>query len=176
MGPMLKEEAFHLFTGQSGLARIIKSGKVPTEIVQKYLNKWLSTGYDLLGKDHSSSAGRFYRWGFKGRFDEATASAPPKDLDRLNEESRYLYYKEDCQIIDSLNQLIPEGKPKLRAPDPKFNREIGNYVGKMYSVDGDPLSETEYRENLKKVLPGLEDFKLLEPIFKEKNWMAAGNA
>lgn len=176
MGPMLKEESFHLFTGQSGLARIIKSGKVPTEIVQKYLNKWLSTGYDLLGKDHSSSAGRFYRWGFKGRFDEATASAPPKDLDRLNEESRYLYYKEDCQIIDSLNQLIPEGKPKLRAPDAKFNREIGDYVGKTYSVDGDPLSEAEYREHLKKVLPGPEDFKLLEPIFKEKNWMAAGNA
>jgi len=176
MGPMLKEEAFHLFTGQSGLARIIKSGKVPSEIVQKYLNKWLSTGYDLLGKDHSSSAGRFYRWGFKGRFDEATASAPPKDLDRLNEESRYLYYKEDCQIIDSLNQLIPEGKPKLRAPHPKFNREIGDYAGKMCSVDGDPLSEAEYREYLKKVLPGPEDFKLLEPIFKEKNWMAAGNA
>jgi hypothetical protein len=38
------------------------------------------------------------------------------------------------------------------------------------------LSETEYREHLKKVLPGPEDFKLLEPIFKEKNWMAAGNA
>ena len=176
MGPMLKEEAFHLFTGQSGLSRIIKSGKVPIEIIQKYLNKWLSTGYDLLGKDHSGSAGRFYRWGFKGRFDEASASAPPKDLDRLNEESRHLYYKEDCQIIDSLNQLIPEGKPKLRAPDPKFNREIGDYVGKTYSVDGDPLSEGEYREHLKKVLPGPEDFKLLEPIFKEKNWMAAGNA
>ena len=75
-----------------------------------------------------------------------------------------------------MNQLIPKGKPKLRAPDPKFNREIGNYVGKTYSVDGDPLSETEYREHLKKVLPGPEDFKLLEPIFKEKNWMAAGNA
>jgi len=35
MGPMLKEEAFHLFTGQSGLLRIIKGGKVPIEIMQK---------------------------------------------------------------------------------------------------------------------------------------------
>jgi len=52
---MLKEESFHLFTGQSGLGRIIKSGKVSTEILQKYLNRWLSTGYDLLGKDHSGS-------------------------------------------------------------------------------------------------------------------------
>ena len=29
MGTMLKEEAFHLFTGQSGLSRIVKAGKVP---------------------------------------------------------------------------------------------------------------------------------------------------
>jgi hypothetical protein len=84
------------------------------------MDSWLSTGYDLLGKDHASSAARFYRSGFKGRFDEATTFAPPKDLDRLNEEARNLYYKEDSQTIDSLNRLIPEGKPKLRAPDPKF--------------------------------------------------------
>ncbi len=35
MGPMLKEEAFHLFTGQSGLARIVKAGKMPIEILAK---------------------------------------------------------------------------------------------------------------------------------------------
>jgi benzoyl-CoA 2,3-dioxygenase component B len=173
---MLKEEAFHLFTGQSGLSRIIKGGKVPLEIMQKYLNKWLSTGYDLFGKDHSSSAARFYRWGFKGRFDEATASAPPKGLDRLNEEARNHYYQEDCQIIDSLNRLIPEGKPKLRAPEPKFNRQIGDHAGKMYSVQGNPLSETEYKEHRAKVLPSSEDAKVLESIFKAGNWMAAGTA
>jgi len=171
MGPMLKEEAFHLFTGQSGLSRIVKAGKVPLEIVQKYLNKWLSTGYDLLGKDHSSSAARFYRWGFKGRFDEATASAPPKDLDRLNEEARNLYYKEDCQIIDSLNALIPEGQPKLRAPDPKFNRQIGDYAGKTYSVEGHLLDADDYRRHLDEVLPGPEDEETLGYIFQEGNWI-----
>jgi benzoyl-CoA 2,3-dioxygenase component B len=176
MGPMLKEEAFHLFTGQSGLSRIIKAGKVTIEIIQKYLNKWLSTGYDLLGKDHSSSAARFYRWGFKGRFNEATGSTLPKDLDRLNEEARNLYYKEDCEIIEGLNRLIPPGKPKLRAPEVKFNREIGDYAGNKYSVDGAPLSPAEYEEHLRKVLPGQEDFKILGTILKEKNWIAAGNA
>ncbi len=152
MGPMLKEEAFHLFTGQSGLSRIVKAGKVPIEILQKYLNKWLSTGYDLFGKDRSSSAARFYRWGFKGRFDETTAKEPPKDLERLNEEARLLYYKEDCEIIDSLNKLVPEGQPKLRAPDMKFNREIGDYAGKRYSVTGESLSEAEFAAHLKRVL------------------------
>ena len=176
MGPMLKEEAFHLFTGQSGLSRILKGGKVPVEILQKYLNKWLSTGYDLFGKDHSSAAARFYRWGFKGRYDETTAVAPPADLERMNEEARSLYYNEDCQIIATLNQLIPEGQPKLRAPDPKFNRQIGEYVGKTYSVDGQPLSNTEYQDHLKTVLPGPEDRTALESVFKDKNWMTAGNA
>lgn len=176
MGPMLKEEAFHLFTGQSGLSRTVKAGKVPIEILQKYLNKWLSTAYDLFGKDHSSAAARFYRWGFKGRFDEATANKPPKDLDRLNDEARNLYYKECCEIIGSLNKLIPDGKVKLRAPDMKFNRQIGDYAGKFYSVDGNPLTEPEFQAHLAQVLPGPEEDKILEPIFKAGNWMSAGAA
>ena len=171
MGPMLKEEAFHLFTGQSGLSRTVKAGKVPVEILQKYLNKWLSTGYDLFGKDHSGSAARFHRWGFKGRFNEATTTEPPKDLERLNEEARQLYYKESCEIVESFNRLVPNGMAKLRAPDLKFNREIGENAGKRYSVSGDRLSEVEFAEHLKKVLPGPEDRKVLEPIFRAGNWM-----
>jgi len=174
MGPMLKEEAFHLFTGQSGLSRIIRAGKIPLHILQKYLNKWLSTGYDLFGKDHSSAAARFYRWGFKGRFNEATAQEPPRDLDRLNEEARNLYFKEDCEVIAGLNALIPEGQPKLCAPDMKFNRRIGDYAGQRYSVDGKPLSEAEYQRHLEEVLPGPEDQKILAPIFKAGHWMSAG--
>jgi benzoyl-CoA 2,3-dioxygenase component B len=178
MGPMLKEEAFHLFTGQTGLSRIVKAGKIPIPILQKYLNKWLSTGYDLFGKDHSTAAARFYRWGFKGRFDEAGAKEPPKDLNRLNEEARNLYYQEDCQIIEGLNRLIPEGNPKLRVPDIKFNRQIGDYADQMFSVDGNPLSEAEYKKHLEAVLPGPAERKLLEPILKAGNWMSvgAGNA
>jgi benzoyl-CoA 2,3-dioxygenase component B len=171
MGPMLKEESFHLFTGQSGLLRIIKAGKVPTNILQKYINKWLSTGYDLFGKDHSGSAARFYRWGFKARFDETTATAPAKDLDGLNEQARNLYYKENCQIIDNLNALIPDGTTKLRAPDPRFNRRIGDHAGKTYSVEGSLLLEGEYQDHLKQVLPGAADAKVLEGIFKNKDWI-----
>jgi benzoyl-CoA 2,3-dioxygenase component B len=171
MGPMLKEEAFHLFTGQSGLSRVLKAGKIPLDIVQKYLNKWLSTGQDLLGKDDSSSANRFYRWGFKGRFNEESAPEPPKDLDRLNEEARALYYKECCEIIDILNRQIPEGEKKLRAPDPRFNRQIGAFAGKTYSVDGRLLSEAEYREHLREALPQPEDLERLKAITKTDDWV-----
>jgi benzoyl-CoA 2,3-epoxidase subunit B len=173
MGPMLKEEAFHLFTGQSGLSRVLKAGKMPVEIIQRYLNKWLSTGQDLLGKDHSSSALRFYRWGFKGRFDEETATQAPKELERLNEDARRQYYNECCEIIKSLNHLIPSNQPKLYAPDPKFNRQIGEFAGKMYSVAGQPLPETEYQEHLKMVLPQAEDSERIKIVTKNNDWVLA---
>jgi benzoyl-CoA 2,3-dioxygenase component B len=171
MGPMLKEEAFHLFTGQNGLQRVVRAGKVPVEIIQKYLNKWLSTGYDLFGKDRSTSAARFYRWGFKGRFDEASAKAPPADVDRVNQEAREKYYNEDCEIIRSLNQLIVDDGPKLRAPSIKFKRKIGDYADQPFSVDGEPLSAADYQEHLKQVLPGPGDLEKLRAIFSDGEWV-----
>jgi benzoyl-CoA 2,3-dioxygenase component B len=174
MGPMLKEEGFHLFTGQSGLLRVVKAGKIPVDIIQKYLNKWLSTGYDLFGKDRSTSAARFYRWGFKGRFDEAAAKAPPPDLDRVNEEARGHYYAEDCEIINGLNRLLPDDGPKLRAPSIKFNRKVGDYTDHAFSVDGEALSEAAYWEHLKSVLPGRADTERLNAIFREGDWLAGG--
>ncbi|DAC29185.1 MAG TPA: benzoyl-CoA 2,3-epoxidase subunit BoxB, partial [Candidatus Poseidoniales archaeon] len=55
MGPMLKEEAFHLGTGFNGLRRIIKAGVIPLDLLQRYINKWVSTAHDLFGVDASSS-------------------------------------------------------------------------------------------------------------------------
>jgi benzoyl-CoA 2,3-epoxidase subunit B len=176
MGPMLKEEGFHLFTGQSGLQRVVRAGVVPVEIIQKYLNKWLSTGYDLFGKDRSTAAARFYRWGFKGRFDEASAKSPPKDIDRVNEEARAHYYDEDCEIIKGLNQLIAGDGPKLRAPSIKFNRKIGDYADQTFSVEGEPLSALDYQEHLKEVLPGPADVEKLQAIFRAGSWLGGGNA
>jgi hypothetical protein len=135
----------------------------------------LSTGQDLLGKDYSSSANRFYRWGLKGRFDEETAKEPPKYLDRLNEEARALYYRECCEIIDILNRLIPTGKQKLRAPDPRFQRQFGEYAGKAYSVDGRLLSEAEHKDHLLKVLPQSEDLVRLKAITKSNDWVLTSN-
>jgi benzoyl-CoA 2,3-dioxygenase component B len=173
MGPMLKEESFHLFTGQSGLQRVIKAGKVPTPTIQKYLNKWIPTAYDLFGKDHSSSALRFYRWGFKGRFDE-NPSTQPKDPERLNEEARTHYANEAGEIINGLNQLIPEGQPRLYVPDVKFNRQIGDYAGRSYSADGRLLSTDEYRRHLDAVLPGPHDLEALQSVFQAGSWIATG--
>ena len=171
MGPMLKEEAFHLFTGQSGLTRIVKAGKIPTGIIQKYFNKWISTAYDLFGKDRSTSVLRFYRWGLKGRFNEDKSLPPPQELERLNEEARNLYADEVREIVDGLNKLNPEDETPLYVPDGKFNRKIGDYIGKAFAADGRLLTDDEYRLHLKEVLPAAEDEKFLQEIFNEGNWI-----
>ena len=61
----------------------------------------------------------------------------------------------------------------------KFNRQIGDYAGEKYTIDGthvdeNALTEAEYRQYLAEVFPGTQDQKILEPIFKTGNWMSAG--
>jgi benzoyl-CoA 2,3-dioxygenase component B len=168
---MLKEEFFHMFTGHTGLTRILRAGKIPVPIVQKYFNKWLSTAYDLFGTDHSSSAHWSYTWGLKGRYDEHDANVPA-EKDRLNDLAREHYMGESQQLIDQLNQLIPEGQPRLKAPDLKFNRSIGEHVGKTYSVHGEILTAESYQKHLREALPTAEDEQLLADIIKGKDWLA----
>jgi len=168
---MLKEEFFHMFTGHTGLTRILRAAKIPLPIVQKYFNKWLSTAYDLFGTDHSSSAHWAYTWGLKGRFDEHEAQVAA-DKDKLNDLARTHYLAECAKLIDQLNQLVPEGHKKLRAPDLKFHRSIGEYAGKSYSVTGEPLSPEAYRAHLTEALPTEEDEKILAEIIKSKDWVA----
>jgi benzoyl-CoA 2,3-dioxygenase component B len=167
---MLKEEFFHMFTGHTGLTRILRAGKIPVPIVQKYFNKWLSTAYDLFGTDHSSSANWSYVWGLKGRYDEHEAQIPAQK-DKLNDLARDHYLGECNKLIDQLNQLLPENQPRLYAPDLKFNRSIGEFVGKLYSVTGQLLSPDAYKQHVADTLPTPEDELLLKEIIKQKDWV-----
>ena len=165
MGPMLKEEAFHLGTGHMGLQRIVRKGVVPLPIVQRYINKWVPTAYDLFGTDHSSSAQWLYVWGLKGRFDEARQTEPA-EKERLNEASRGQYHQEVLTLMDQINRYVPEGAPRLTAPDLKFRRSIGDFKGEPYSVTGEKLSPEAYARHLKEALPGPEDEAALAGIFR----------
>lgn len=171
---MLKEEFFHMFTGNTGLTRIVRAGKIPVPIMQKYFNKWLSTAYDLFGTDHSSSAHWAYVWGLKGRYDEHEA----KELaakDRLNDLARSHFFAECQKLVGGLNQYIPGDQPRLFVPDLKFHRSIGEFAGKTYNVRGEPLSAQEHEKHLGEVLPTSEDERLLDAIFKEKDWVLQMN-
>ena len=171
MTPMLREESFHLGTGHDGIKRIVRAGVVPLDVVQKYINKWIPVSYDLFGVDNSSSAHWFYVWGLKGRYDEPRADAEA-DLGHMNEHSRLLYHQECVQLIEQINKNVPAGQPRLYTPDLKFNRHIGEFADKPYSVTGELLDERVYGEYLKTVLPQPEDVKLVGDIHAtEKQWI-----
>ncbi|MBI2347890.1 MAG: phenylacetate-CoA oxygenase subunit PaaI [Deltaproteobacteria bacterium] len=171
---MLKEEFFHMFTGNTGLTRIVRAGKIPLPIIQKYFNKWLSTAFDLFGTDHSSSAHWAYVWGLKGRYDEHEAKEPAAK-DRLNDLARQHFAAECQNLVDGLNQHVPAGQPRLVVPDLKFRRSIGEFAGKSYSVAGELLSAQEYEKHLGEALPTPQDERVLDAIFKEKDWVLQMN-
>lgn len=170
MPPMLKEESFHLGTGNNGLLRIVKAGMIPLPIIQKYFNKWLPTSYDLFGTDRSSSAQWAYVWGLKGRYNERVAGSEA-DKQHLNESARNLYYEEVKKLTEILNKAIPEDQPKIEVPDLKFNRQIGEYAGKCFNLKGEPMTPEEYEKYLPGVLPSRQDEGTLASIFKEKGWI-----
>jgi benzoyl-CoA 2,3-dioxygenase component B len=161
---MLKEEAFHLGTGHMGLQRIVKRGVVPLPIVQRYINKWVPTAYDLFGTDHSSSAQWLYVWGLKGRYDEGKQEASA-DKEHLNENSREMFHSEVRNLIDQVNRLLPESSEKLYTPDLRFHRSIGDFKGQPWSVTGEELSSEAHARHLAETLPRPEDEIVLKDIF-----------
>jgi len=173
MSYMLREEAFHMGTGNDGLRRIVQAGVIPGWLIQKYLNKWISSSYDLFGTDHSSSAHWAYVWGIKGRYDEPK-NEREANLDDLNDYNRHLYRDEVAGLIERCNSVLKAGEAKLYAPDIKFNRMIGRWANqKVHPQTGAQLEDKEYDQQLPEFLPSAEDKKLLlEIIANEKNWIA----
>ncbi len=149
MGPMLKEESFHLGT---------------------FFYKWIPTAFDLFGTDNSSSAHWAYVWGLKGRYDERESTGEP-DKAKLNEYARGLYRQEIVKLVERLNMFIPERERQLKVPDLKFNRRIGLYAHQHFTVDGEPLDAAKYAAYLTSVLPRPEDIAVVHGIEKEPDWI-----
>ncbi|HVA38660.1 MAG TPA: Phenylacetic acid catabolic protein [Candidatus Dormibacteraeota bacterium] len=166
---MLQEESFHMGTGITGLKRIAAAGVIPVLLQQKYYNKWISGSLDLFGTDRSSSASWAYAYGIKGRPDE-DKTEDPVDREHLNERARDLYYEEVSRTVDMVNQ-VAQGEKPLYVPDIRFNRQIGDFKGQRWSVDGRPLSEEEYAAHLREVLPTDEDERILAELFKNPEWI-----
>ena len=171
---MLREEAFHMGAGNDGLRRVVEAGVIPSWLLQKYLNKWISSSFDLFGTDHSSSAHWSYVWGVKGRYDEPQ-NQEKADLDDLNDYNRHLYRKEVSGLVERLNTFQKSGDTKFYTPDIKFNRSIGKWTGqKFHCQTGEPLDDAGYEQHLKDFTPTPEDKKLLlDIISNEKKWIAA---
>jgi len=172
MSYMLREEAFHMGTGNDGLRRVVEAGAVPGWLIQKYLNKWISESYDLFGTDHSSSAHWAYVWGIKGRYDEPKNAAAP-DLDSVNDYNRHLYRDEVAGLVERFNKALKPDQPRLYAPHIQFNRAIGSWAGqKFHPQTGEAVEDKVYEQSLTEWLPTAADKKLLlEILGTEKKWL-----
>ncbi|MGE0790303.1 MAG: benzoyl-CoA 2,3-epoxidase subunit BoxB [Sandaracinaceae bacterium] len=83
---MLTEESFHLFTGETGLERIVQRsaelskqdpngnartlGGIDLPTIQKWINYWFSSAVELFGGEISSNAADYFATGLKGRYRE----------------------------------------------------------------------------------------------------------
>ena len=175
MGPMLKEESFHLGTGSNGLRRIIKAGVIPLDMLQRYMNKWVSTAHDLFGVDGSTSANWAYVWGIKGRWDERKKLEEGIELNKevLNEEARGHYHDEIVDAVYKLSGYLPEGAAPLYVAHENFNRDIGAFSKGRYTVEGEEFqgSDAEWDAYIKAHLPTAEDEEALKELFKQE-WIA----
>jgi benzoyl-CoA 2,3-dioxygenase component B len=174
MGPMLKEEAFHLGTGVTGLKRVLAAGKVPMDILQRRVNWWVSTSLDCFGGELSRKAAKNVELGFKRRYDEGEADVT-LDASRINEYNGGLYMAEIREIVERLNANRPSGTPALVVPSERYRRRVGLYKGKCFATDGRPVKEDEYDDYLRATLPTPEDDARLEEVCKGE-WIAARQA
>ncbi len=175
MGPMLKEEAFHLGTGSNGLRRIIKAGVLPLDLLQRYINQWAATAHDLFGVDESSSAHWAYVWGVKGRWDERKKLDADIEVskEKLNEEARHHYHEEIVREVRKLCSYLPDDATKLYVPHENFNREIGPYKRQRYTVEGTQFegTDSEWDDYVMNHLPTEQDEEDLKEYFKQQ-WVA----
>jgi benzoyl-CoA 2,3-dioxygenase component B len=168
---MLREEAYHMGTGISGLRRIAQAGVVPVELQQKYYNKWISGSLDLFGTDQSGSAQWAYTWGIKGRVDEDKVLDEQADKEHLNERARKQFHEECAKTIERVN-AVNASETKLYMPDIRFNRKIGAYANQYWTVDGRQLTKEEWDAYAQAVLPAPQDDEQLRAYFKDPNWIA----
>ncbi len=96
---MLTEEAFHLFTGETGVDRVVRraveatmadpngdaraQGAIDLPTIQKWINFWFSSAVELFGGEISSNAADYFAAGLKGRYREQKKYQDHRALDEI---------------------------------------------------------------------------------------------
>jgi len=193
---MLTEEAHHLSVGENGIGRVVqrtgelmqqgtdprKVGAIPLDILQKFVNDWSTSSYDLFGGEDSSNAAEAFSVGLKGRYREGDGLyKDPQALHQIYttdiESSGKLVkleiplrramnalllevYHADCvRITDRWNRTLARfGVPqKITLPSLRFNRQIGIHAGKAYDPEGNPISAEEFAARRGSWFPNEDD-------------------
>ena len=162
MGPMLREESFHLKTGFCLLKEVLIAavdGDSSWSIgeIQKRINVWYPRALEMFG--HPDGGTTNILFSFK---------------DRNNQDSVSAYIREVARLVDKLNLSLArhrhpdlvemaleeritsaKGTDYLYLPEPSFFRMRGpeEFCYQPYSTDGRVLPSAAYKEYLRNVLP-----------------------
>jgi benzoyl-CoA 2,3-dioxygenase component B len=206
---MLTEEAHHMFVGETGIGRVVartaelmkeakdgdvtKLGGIPLELIQKYINRWVSVSMDLFGGEDSSNAATYFAQGLKGRWKESTSS---KLTDHVALEGSYLMdvpgeggavrqqevplrramnlvlrdgYFEDCRRgLDRWNETLEKAgiAVRFKLPSERFHRKMGLWAHLPYDPDGAFRGEVEWQARQYEWLPSAKDENYVHSLMK----------
>jgi len=202
---MLTEEAHHLFVGQTGVGRVIQRtcevmnefpdadvtehGAIPLDLIQKYINFWVSSSNDLYGGEISSNAANFFRSGLKGRAYEE------KREDHIAIEGHYTMdvlengsmTKTDVPLRNAMNEILRDDYVadnqkgivywnkitkklgidfEFKLPNRRFNRRVGMFAGAPFSLEGNLIEQAAWDAQVTEWLPSLEEKAYVKSLMK----------
>lgn len=173
---------------ESGFSEDVRQlGGIDLPTIQKHINLWFSLSLDLHGNEISTNAAAYFANGLKGRAEEAkwdehrvvetaytletvvdgqlsTVQIPMRNA--MNEVLRD-WYVEDCQSgVTRWNKILERYgiSDRLRLPDRKFNRGIGQFAGSHFDPSGRRLSDDEWARRKYEWLPSRADKAFLLSI------------
>ena len=121
---MLTEESFHLFTGETGVDRVIrksaevtakdpngdarKHGAVDLVTIQKWINYWFSSSVELFGGEISSNAADYFAAGLKGRYreDKYTEHAALGEIYKMDVFEEGRVQNKEIPLRNAMNEVL----------------------------------------------------------------------
>ena len=203
---MLTEEAYHMQTGENGVGRILHRaaelaregvdpqsvGAIPFDMMQRYINEWMSASMDLFGGEDSTNAAESFASGLKGRYREGDGIY--KDPSALQHTYQMQVPTEDGKLEDkeiplrrAMNALLLDSYVadcnriamrwnrdleklgvdfRVKLPSQRFNRNQGVYAGYRFNPDGELISEAEWTKQHTGWLPSSSDRDYVKSCMK----------
>jgi benzoyl-CoA 2,3-dioxygenase component B len=166
---------------------ISKLGGIDLPMLQRHINLWFSLSLDLHGNEISTNAAAYFANGLKGRAEEAKwddhrvteavysletvrdGEVAAIDIPMRNAMNEVLrdWYVADCQAgVDRWNRILERHgmSDRLRLPDRKFNRNIGQFAGTHFDPEGRMLTKEEWERRRHDWLPSAADKAFLLSI------------
>ena len=159
---------------------VTEHGAIPLELIQRYVNFWASSSLDLFGAEVSSNSANFFSSGLKGRayedkFDEHLVLEDIYEMERwkenrlvneevpmrnaMNEVLRDAYVKDNLKGVDYWNKECERAGIDFRFqyPHRRFNRQIGEFAGSTFDLEGNPIDGATFAAKKREWLPTPED-------------------